>query len=167
MYVDRYRRTRTWLHVVKLSSIPLWQRWKPTMRKRLKISLRWQKTIWMEKLRSTNRFVHSIFASSISSHHFEQILNRLQAARASFDAPVLPTSGSSSSASLMHTSAPRQPSIYERELEAPRLTPIPLLQPVPHVFDSTPMRPVSVAVGNLIGGGYKREGRGSVFGMFW
>ncbi|KAF9072231.1 hypothetical protein BDP27DRAFT_1320612 [Rhodocollybia butyracea] len=104
---------------------------------------------------------------------YQQILTRLQAARASFDinvplatslpfsdAPVSPSSSSSfsllKSPSSILSSAPRQPSIYERELSAPRLTPTPLLQPCPHVFDSTPMRPVSVAVG------------GSVFGnLFW
>ncbi|KIK60406.1 hypothetical protein GYMLUDRAFT_606826 [Collybiopsis luxurians FD-317 M1] len=110
---------------------------------------------------------------------YEQILSRLQAARSSFDSPSEPLPVSSSSSSILRStssshmlslsaSAPRQPSIYERELEAPRLTPAPLLQPCPHVFDSTPMRPVSVAVGTLLGGGYKGEGRGSVFGnLFW
>lgn len=119
-------------------------------------------------------FFISLGTCVVDLDHSEQILNRLQTARTSFDTPVLPASGSTSSTPsspslLIHASAstPRQPSIYERELEAPRLTPTPLLQPVPHVFDSTPMRPVSVAVGSLLGGGYKGEGRGSVFGMFW
>ena len=43
----------------------------------------------------------------------------------------------------------------------------PLTMPCPHVFDSAPMRPVSVAiqegVGMLMGG----AGRASVFGKFW
>ncbi|KAF5388740.1 hypothetical protein D9757_004790 [Collybiopsis confluens] len=106
---------------------------------------------------------------------YSQILSRLRAARDSFDSSPesLPTLASPSSAqsqvlSLFSPSAARQPSIYERELEAPRLTPAPLLQPCPHVFDSTPMRPVSVAIGTLLGGGYRPEGRGSVFGnLFW
>ncbi|KAJ4476149.1 hypothetical protein C8R41DRAFT_774091 [Lentinula lateritia] len=67
--------------------------------------------------------------------------------------------------------SPRKPSIYERELDAPRLIPAPLPQPCPHVFDSTPMRPVSVAIGGAVGGllgGTRGEGRGSVFGgLFW
>ena len=66
---------------------------------------------------------------------------------------------------------PRKPSIYERELETPRLQVPPLSQPCPHVFDSAPMRPVSVAihegVGMLLGGMLPSARRGSVFGKFW
>ncbi|KAJ3790418.1 hypothetical protein GGU10DRAFT_170906 [Lentinula aff. detonsa] len=125
---------------------------------------------------------------------YEQILTRLKAARASYDSPAVPVPGSPSSSfsplaspsspsnytvtnhNHIHHSrplSPRKPSIYERELDAPRLTPAPLLQPCPHVFDSTPMRPVSVAIGGAVGGllgggGYRGEGRGSVFGgLFW
>ncbi len=61
--------------------------------------------------------------------------------------------------------SPRQPSIYERELENPRLGSSPLLQPCPHVFDSAPMRPVSVAIQE--GVGMILGPRGSVFGKFW
>ena len=63
----------------------------------------------------------------------------------------------------------RQPSMYERELENPRLTPAPLSQPCPHVFDSAPMRPVSVAIQEGVGMllGSSPTGRGSVFGKFW
>ncbi|KAK7056363.1 hypothetical protein VNI00_002917 [Paramarasmius palmivorus] len=91
---------------------------------------------------------------------YEQVLTRLRAARASFDPPQL--------AELSVT--PRQPSIYERELEQPRLGSAPLLQPCPHVFDSAPMRPVSVAIQEGVGmllGGSSTAGRGSVFGKFW
>ncbi|OJT05142.1 Sorting nexin lst-4 [Trametes pubescens] len=87
------------------------------------------------------------------------ILTRLRAARRTFDPPQYDELAQS----------PRQPSIYERELEHPRVNP-PLPQPCPHVFDSAPMRPVSVAiqegVGMLLGGG-ATPARGSVFGKFW
>jgi sorting nexin-9/18/33 len=57
--------------------------------------------------------------------------------------------------------------MYERELENPRLTTTPLLQPCPHVFDSAPMRPVSVAIQEGVGALLGQGGRGSVFGKFW
>ncbi|THU93534.1 hypothetical protein K435DRAFT_725354 [Dendrothele bispora CBS 962.96] len=124
---------------------------------------------------------------------YEQILVRLRSARSAFDlapesevadSPSGLSSGLSHSTSRIHDSTsltpilsgPRQPSIYERELENPRLTTDPLPQPTPHVFDSTPVgrgvgsvvgRPVSVAVGSLLGSG-GTTGRGSVFGnLFW
>lgn len=49
----------------------------------------------------------------------------------------------------------------------------PLIEPAPHVWDSTPMRPVSAAihegVGMLFGSSSVASlyGRGSVFGKFW
>ncbi len=66
----------------------------------------------------------------------------------------------------------RQPSIYERDLDHPRLNPDPLPQPCPHVWDATPMSPVSHAiqegVGMLLGSAANAvTGRGSVFGRFW
>ena len=65
-----------------------------------------------------------------------------------------------------------KPSIYERDLERPRLNPDPLPQPCSHVWDATPMRPVSHAiqegVGLLLGTAANAvSGRGSVFGRFW
>ncbi|KAJ3820075.1 hypothetical protein F5880DRAFT_1615887 [Lentinula raphanica] len=132
---------------------------------------------------------------------YEQILIRLKAARRSFDTTTMPGAVSLSSSLASPSSplpmhhnhilpsrppSPRKPSIYERELDAPRLTPAPLPQPCPHVFDSTPMRPVSAAIGSAVGGllggggyntyhkgikggkGGQGEGRGSVFsGLFW
>ncbi|KDQ50377.1 hypothetical protein JAAARDRAFT_211785 [Jaapia argillacea MUCL 33604] len=90
---------------------------------------------------------------------YEQILSRLESARRAFDSPQYNDLARS----------PRQPSIYERDLEHPRLTPKALPQPCPHVFDSAPMRPVSVAiqegVGMLFGG--TSPVRSSVFGKFW
>jgi sorting nexin-9/18/33 len=87
-----------------------------------------------------------------------KVLNRLKHARRAFDAPILGGS-------------PRKPSIYEREWEIPCLQAPPLPQPCPHVFDSAPMRSVSVAihegVGILLGGTSPSAGRGSVFGKFW
>lgn len=89
---------------------------------------------------------------------YEQVLTRLRTARSTFDAPVYDQLGVGQ----------RQPSIYERELEAPRLEPEPLPQPCPHVYDSAPMRPVSHAIQKgvslLLGNG---PGRSSVFGPFW
>ena len=92
----------------------------------------------------------------------DQVLNRLRTARRTFEPPIYPRL----------VSASRQPSIYERDLERPRLNPDPLPQPCPHVFDSTPMRPVSHAiqegVGLLLGSATNVvTGRGSMFGKFW
>jgi len=71
-------------------------------------------------------------------------------------------------------SSPRLPSIYERDLtdpgssNNPHLFPQPLPQPCPHVYDSVPMRPVSVAiqegVGIFLGDG---SGKNRVFSKFW
>ncbi|VDC02799.1 unnamed protein product [Peniophora sp. CBMAI 1063] len=89
---------------------------------------------------------------------YEQVLVRLRTARSTFEEPTYDQLGVGA----------RQPSIYERELEAPRLEPEPLPQPCPHVYDSTPMRPVSHAIQKgvslLLGNG---PGRASVFGPFW
>ncbi|KAJ4473843.1 hypothetical protein J3R30DRAFT_3707813 [Lentinula aciculospora] len=148
-------------------------------------------------------YLAHIFVLNSSFSGTIKILARLKAARTPFDAPTASSIHSTTSSSISTSSSfsplasspslsshleahythivrppsPRKPSIYERELEAPRLTPAPLLQPCPHVFDSTPMRPVSVAIGGAVGGllsgasrggGYKGEGRGSVFsGLFW
>jgi len=91
---------------------------------------------------------------------YEQVLTRLRAARRAFDPPQYEAFGQS----------PRQTSLYERELENPRLFPAPLTQPCPHVFDSAPMRPVSVAIQEGVGlllGGVGSPTRTSVFGKFW
>ncbi|KAI0035450.1 hypothetical protein K488DRAFT_43230 [Vararia minispora EC-137] len=89
---------------------------------------------------------------------YEQVLSRLRAARRTFDPPTYD----------YLSKGARQPSIYERELEKPRLDPEPLPQPCPHVYDSTPMRPVSHAIQKgvslFLGSGV---GRTSVFGQFW
>ncbi|TFK34438.1 hypothetical protein BDQ12DRAFT_366564 [Crucibulum laeve] len=90
---------------------------------------------------------------------YEQLITRLRTARRTFVSPQYDELGAE----------PRKASIYERELENPKLNPKPLPQPCPHVFDSAPMRPVSVAiqggVGMLLGPG--TIGRGSVFAKFW
>ncbi|TFK82332.1 PX-domain-containing protein [Polyporus arcularius HHB13444] len=88
---------------------------------------------------------------------YEQILNRLRTARKAFDQSQYDELGRN----------PRQASIYERELEHPRLNPAPLSQPCPHVFDSAPMRPVSVAIQEGVGMLLGAPGRASVFGKFW
>ncbi|KAH9916993.1 uncharacterized protein BXZ73DRAFT_92431 [Epithele typhae] len=88
---------------------------------------------------------------------YEQILARLRTARKAFDEPQYTELGK----------GPRQPSIYERELEQPRPGPPPLPQPCPHVFDSAPMRPVSVAIQEGVGMLLGNPGRASVFGKFW
>ena len=118
----------------------------------------------MVRSRCTNKYVAvSTYCFSVSQYDrcCTQILSRLRNARAAFDEPVY--------ASLSH--GPNPPSMYERELEAPRLNPPPLTQPCPHVFDSAPIRPVSVAiqegVGMLLGGSGGPAGRGSVFGRLW
>ncbi|KAJ7664277.1 hypothetical protein B0H17DRAFT_1091797 [Mycena rosella] len=88
---------------------------------------------------------------------YEQVLSRLRGARRGFDEPLFTQLGAES----------RQASIYERELEHPRLVPAPLPQPAPHVFDAAPMRPVSVAIQEGVGMLLGPTGRGSVFGKFW
>ena len=86
-----------------------------------------------------------------------QVLTRLKAARNAFDPSQFDELGE----------FPRQPSIYERELENPRINPVPLPQPYPHVFDSAPMRPVSVAIQEGMGLVLGPTTTGSVFGKFW
>ncbi|KAF8190373.1 hypothetical protein K438DRAFT_1907183 [Mycena galopus ATCC 62051] len=88
---------------------------------------------------------------------YEQVLSRLRGARRAFDEPQFTQLGAES----------RQPSMYERELEHPRLTAAALPQPAPHVFDAAPMRPVSVAIQEGVGMLLGPSGRGSVFGKFW
>jgi len=70
---------------------------------------------------------------------YEQVLTRLRTVRSQFDSPAYDELGKSA----------RQPSRYERELDHPRVESRPLTQPYPHVYDSAPMRPVSVAIGKL------------------
>jgi len=109
------------------------------------------------------------FASLAKEHldgeieFYEQVLVRLRTARRTFEPPIYPHLASAGT---------RNPSIYERDLEQPRLNPDPLPQPCPHVWDPTPMRPVSLAiqegVGLLLGSAANVvSGRGSVFGRFW
>jgi sorting nexin-9/18/33 len=86
-----------------------------------------------------------------------QVVSRLKSARRAFDPPQ----------SDQLAESPCQPSIYERELENPRLSAKPLMHPSPHVFDSAPMRPVSVAIQEGVGLFLGPSGRGSVFGKFW
>lgn len=100
---------------------------------------------------------YTTFASEIS--HYGKVLNRLHAARQNFDAPQYDALSDS----------PRQPCIYERELEAPRLGAKPLPQPCPHVYDSAPMRPVTVALQDGVGMLFNAAsvGRASVLGKLW
>ncbi|KIY47422.1 hypothetical protein FISHEDRAFT_45363 [Fistulina hepatica ATCC 64428] len=89
---------------------------------------------------------------------YEQVLSRLRAARKVFEPPYPADYGLT----------PRQPSIYERELENPRLHAEPLCQPCPHVYDSAPMRPVTAAiqegVGMLLA---STSARASALGKLW
>jgi hypothetical protein len=96
-----------------------------------------------------------------------QVLHRLRTARRTFEPPIYPRLSSSSTR--------QPPSIYERDLDNPRLNPDPLPQPCPHVWDATPMSPVSHAiqegVGMLLGSAANavtgRGSVGSVLGRFW
>ncbi|KAJ7185508.1 hypothetical protein C8R46DRAFT_982143 [Mycena filopes] len=88
---------------------------------------------------------------------YESVLNRLRSARRNFDEPQYTQLGAES----------RQASMYERELEHPRLGAALLPQPAPHVFDAAPMRPVSVAIQEGVGMLLGPSARGSVFGKFW
>ncbi|EIN08210.1 PX-domain-containing protein [Punctularia strigosozonata HHB-11173 SS5] len=103
--------------------------------------------------------------SSIAKDHldgeiqfYDQVLSRLRAARQAYDSPQYEAAAQ----------GPRMPSIYERELEQPRLTSEPLPQPTPHVFDSQPMRPVNIAIQEGVGV-LASVGRASVLsvGRFW
>ncbi|KAH7928625.1 hypothetical protein BV22DRAFT_1058614 [Leucogyrophana mollusca] len=91
---------------------------------------------------------------------YEQVLGKLRSARRVFESPQYDELGNT----------PRQPSRYERELENPNLVPTALPQPCPHVYDSAPMRPVSVAIQEGMGillGGSSAAVRTSVFGKLW
>ncbi|KAL4245133.1 hypothetical protein ABKN59_010528 [Abortiporus biennis] len=89
----------------------------------------------------------------------EQVLHRLRQARAQFD---------ESSYEVMSEpeAGPVSTSIYESHLQNPERYLSgrgEMKDPCPHVFDSTPMRPVTaVLTGSALTGG-----RGSVFGRFW
>ncbi|KAF9048732.1 hypothetical protein BJ165DRAFT_1343327 [Panaeolus papilionaceus] len=107
---------------------------------------------------------------------YEQVLTRLKAARAQYDNPQY----------MELAATPRQASIYEKDLleggsahhlmistsgstvVAPQgnLALKPLPQPCPHVFDSAPMRPVSVAIQEGVGMFLGERGT-SMFGKFW
>ena len=110
---------------------------------------------------------------------YTAILEKLQAAKAIFYSPHWEELSAV-------RSGPRQASIFERDLPIvdPRLgrantgaagerSSEALTEPAPHVWDSAPMRPVSVAiqegVGMLFGSSSVASlyGRGSVFGKFW
>lgn len=109
---------------------------------------------------------------------YEKVLARLRTARQLFDTPDAEID--------LTMPGPRQPSVYESELAEPRLRTTPVSLPPPHVFDSAPMRPVSVAIQDgvslLFGGAGMRtsgmrssfgkdgdygSGRASVFSRFW
>jgi sorting nexin-9/18/33 len=110
---------------------------------------------------------------------YTAILEKLQAAKAAFYSPHWEELSAA-------RSGPRQASIFEKDLPMvdPRLGRVntgaagersreALTEPAPHVWDSAPMRPVSVAiqegVGMLFGSSSAAGlyGRGSVFGKFW
>lgn len=91
---------------------------------------------------------------------YEQVLHKLKAARCTFDSPRFDELSRS----------PRQPSRYERDLKAPKLHPPPLPQPCPHVYDSTPMRPVNTAIHEGIGALLVKSQLsrgGSLLGRIW
>ncbi|TRM63593.1 hypothetical protein BD626DRAFT_494763 [Schizophyllum amplum] len=88
---------------------------------------------------------------------YEQVLHKLKNARQAYDEPEYNELAAT----------PRQPSMYERELENPRLGADPLTQPCPHVYDSAPMRPVSVALQEGVGLFLGPAGRGSMLGKLW
>ncbi|GJJ14963.1 hypothetical protein Clacol_009233 [Clathrus columnatus] len=118
-------------------------------------------TYHRQKTEDFQRFTVEHLDSEID--FYEQVIIRLKNARETFNEPKY---------SQLATTA-RQPSIYEKELQNPRLTSPPLPQPVPHVYDSTPMRPVSAAisgVNSFLAGGRKSTTavkRSSVLGKFW
>lgn len=91
---------------------------------------------------------------------YEQVLLRLKTARRVFDPPYFNELGRS----------PRRPSRFEKDLERMVNDVEPLPQPCPHVYDSAPMRPVSVAIQGGVGmllGSSTSGGRTSVLSRLW
>ncbi|KAG6377444.1 hypothetical protein JVT61DRAFT_15249 [Boletus reticuloceps] len=91
---------------------------------------------------------------------YEQMLTRLKAARRTLDPPHLDELGRS----------PRRPSRFEKDLDRSVNDIEPLPQPCPHVYDSAPMRPVSMAIQGGMGlllGSSSSGGRTSVLGRLW
>jgi len=106
-----------------------------------------------QKVEDFRKLAEDYLDEEIDFH--EKVLQRLKVARANFKDEALASLAASGS---------RQPSIFERDLGGPKVNapPDPVPQPCPHVFDSTPMRPVSAAVERV---GLLR--RGSVLSRFW
>ncbi|KAH0826616.1 hypothetical protein J3R83DRAFT_4980 [Lanmaoa asiatica] len=91
---------------------------------------------------------------------YEQMLTRLKVARRNLDPQHLDELGRS----------PRRPSRFEKDLERSVNDVEPLPQPCPHVYDSAPMRPVSMAIQGGMGlllGGSSSGGRTSVLSRLW
>lgn len=91
---------------------------------------------------------------------YEQMLTRLRAARRMFDPPHLDELGRSQ----------RRPSRFEKDLDKLVNEVEPLPQPCPHVYDSAPMRPVSMAIQGGMGlllGSSSSGGRSSVLSRLW
>lgn len=153
-------RTMTnWLHDARLSLILPWRSLKRIMIRRWKTSMLYQPIFSTVRSPSTNRCVFSLYQHdrSLTTPLSAQLLVRLKAVRATFNSPAYDTLSDS----------PRQQSMYERELEHPRLNPQPITHPCPHIFDSAPMRPVSAAIQGGVGMLLGSPTRASVFGKFW
>ena len=91
---------------------------------------------------------------------YEQILVRLKTARRTLDPPHLDELGQS----------PKRPSRFEKDLDRSVNEVEPLPQPCPHVYDSAPMRPVSMAIQGGMGlllGSSSFGRRASVLGRLW
>lgn len=91
---------------------------------------------------------------------YEQMLTRLKAARRVLDPPYLDELGRSA----------RRPSRFEKDLDRSVNDIEQLPQPCPHVYDSAPMRPVSMAIQGGMGlllGSSGSGGRTSVLGRLW
>ncbi|KAF9225836.1 hypothetical protein BS17DRAFT_794683 [Gyrodon lividus] len=91
---------------------------------------------------------------------YEQILTRLKTARKAFDPLHSDELGRS----------PRRPSRFEKDLDRLVNDVEPLPQPCPHVYDSAPMRPVSVAIQGGVGmlmRSSSSAGRTSVLSRLW
>lgn len=91
---------------------------------------------------------------------YEQIVTRLKTARRTLDPLHLDELGRS----------PRRPSQFEKDLDKSANDVEPLPQPCPHVYDSAPMRPVSMAIQGGMGlllGGSSSGGKTTVLSRLW
>ncbi|KAG1729161.1 hypothetical protein EDB19DRAFT_1897298 [Suillus lakei] len=152
LYDDHARRTQLATHEALKSVAYPYQSYEGIIETHQSTVSRYKDALKLEKVRRSRTMLYTTMAEMDTDHDqkehldgeinfYEQTLHRFKAARRTFDAPRFDELSRS----------PRQPSRYERDLEAPKLNPPPLAQPCPHVYDSAPVRPVDTAIQEGIG----------------